>query len=177
MNFSNETQVRRIVKDWLERQGIKAREGVVITSDGGNRIEVDILSRGPDIFNRRGGISIYAIEVKLAYTRLLAVDAAQEAILRLSIADYVLIAAPKEVEIWTSGKEKARVQPPELLRRVLQGRYGRKIGILAVSNDDVEIVRKPQRSSMAIAKSKAMEVFQENQGNILNYITKTNKSR
>lgn len=162
MNFSSETQIRRIVKDWLEKYGIKTKEGVIITNGDGDRIEIDILGKGPDIFGRERGVFIYAIEIKLAYTRSLMKDVIQEAILRLAIADYVLIAVPKEGEVWISEKAKGIVQPTESLKRLLQGRYGRKIGILAVSNGDVEIVKKPQRSSMAIAKSKAMEVFQRN---------------
>ncbi|MEM1832048.1 MAG: hypothetical protein QW794_08405 [Thermosphaera sp.] len=122
-------------------------------------MELDVVAVGSiDIFSQTRAKSplVYVVEGKLAYTRKLIRDVVEEAILRLTVADYVLIAAPRKARIWISNKELAEVVVVDEIRKRLYGTYSRKLGLMAIDVASVEVTKNPERSRLYVPSAKEL---------------------
>ncbi|MEM4922627.1 MAG: hypothetical protein QXU65_06510, partial [Sulfolobales archaeon] len=125
----------------------------------GGGMELDVVAVGSiDIFSQTRAKSplVYVVEGKLAYTRKLIRDVVEEAILRLTVADYVLIAAPRKARIWISNKELAEVVVVDEIRKRLYGTYSRKLGLMAIDVASVEVTKNPERSRLYVPSAKEL---------------------
>jgi len=147
--FRDENELREQIIKWLKSWGLRVAEKVYL----GN-IELDIVAvaRVKMIKNRfisSSGLNLFVIEAKIATSRKLMFELIEQAITRLLVADYVLIAMPSKIEIWINEKEKKLIEPPLKIKKLALGPYSRKIGIIGVDpKGEVKIERSPQKSGL-----------------------------
>ena len=148
--FRDEDELRNRVIEWLRKQGFMVAKGIRLGS-----MELDIVAVAPFRISRSGFVKdiknyyLYTIEAKIATTPKLMINLVEQAITRLLISDYVLIAVPAKAEIWVDSKNRRTIDPPQIIRRYASHTYSRKIGIVGVDPDEgIKIVRTPQKSGL-----------------------------
>jgi hypothetical protein len=148
--FRDEDELRNRVMDWLKRQGFRVTKGVHLGS-----MELDIVAVAPLRISKEGvvrdsrGPYLYTFEAKITTTRKLVLDLIEQAITRLLLSDYVLVAVPSKAEVWVNSKTKEVIEPPQIIGRYALRVYSKKIGILSVDlGGEVKIVRAPQKSGL-----------------------------
>ncbi len=148
--FRDEDELRDRVIEWLRKQGFMVAKGIRLGS-----MELDIVAVAPFRISRSGFVKdiknyyLYTIEAKIATTPKLMIDLVEQAITRLLVSDYVLIAVPTKAEVWVDSKNKRTIEPPQIIRRYTSHTYSRKIGIVSVNPDEeVRIVRTPRKSGL-----------------------------
>ena len=153
--FRDEEELKSRVIDWLRNQGFRVARGIRIGS-----IELDIVATAPLRISREGVVKdktwyLYTFEAKIATTRRLICDLIEQAITRLLLSDYVLVAVPSKAEVWVNGKTKEVGEPPQIIKQYTYRVYSRKIGILSVDpSGEVRIVKAPQKSGLTFEELK-----------------------
>ena len=148
--FRDEDELRNRVIEWLTKQGFMVAKSIRLGS-----MELDVVAVASLMISRDGFIKdlnncyLYTIEVKIATTFNLMFDLVEQAITRLLLSDYVLIAVPSEAEVWVNSKSQKTIKPPQIIGKYASHTYSRKIGIISVDPDEgVKIVRIPQKSGL-----------------------------
>jgi len=148
--FRDEEELRNRIIDWLRKQGFRVAKGIRL---GG--MELDIVAVAPLRISKEGVVKdseepyLYTFEAKIATTHRLVLDLVEQAITRLLLSDYVLVAVPSKAEVWVNSITKKAVEPPQIIKRYAFRAYSRKIGILSVDLDgEVKIVRAPRKSGL-----------------------------
>ena len=147
--FRDEDELRDRVIEWLRKRGFIVAKGIRLGS-----MELDVVATAPLKISRGGFVKdiknyLYTIEAKIATTPKLMINLVEQAITRLLISDYVLIAVPAKAEIWVDSKNRRTIDPPQIIRRYASHTYSRKIGIVGVDPDEgIKIVRTPQKSGL-----------------------------
>ncbi len=147
--FKDEEELKEKVIDWLRDEGFKVGKGIHLGS-----MELDIVAFAPLKITKKGilgsnRLHVYVIEAKIATTRKLMFELLEQAITRLLLSDYVMIALPSQMEIWVSSKEKKTVRMPFEIKRYATHKYSSKIGIISVDpKEGIKIIRTPQKSGI-----------------------------
>ncbi len=147
--FRDEDELKKRVIEWLSNMGFRVEKSISLGS-----MELDIVAVSNLRATRRGFIKdrktyLYAIEAKIATSRRLMLDLVEQAVTRLLVADYVLIAVPSKAEVWINSREKRPIEPPHEVRKIASRTYSRKIGIVSVDPEEgVTIVRPPYKSGL-----------------------------
>jgi hypothetical protein len=149
--FENEDELKSVLINWLEDKDFKTHKGVKI----GN-MEIDIVALAELIiedsgeFKRTNDTMIYVFESKIATSYELMRDVIEQAVTRLLLADYVIIAVPSRAGVWISNHEKEEKFLPQEICKKANGVYSRKIGVVSVDplKRDVIFVRVPKKSGL-----------------------------
>lgn len=173
MSFSTEEELCETVGKWLEERNLVVEKKLRI----GGGMELDIVAvSNNDIFRQaeKEENVVYVVECKLAYTRRLIREAIEEAILRLTVADYVLIATPYRARVWVNSREQKEITVPTEIFKLLRGRYSRKLGLIAVDGTTVMIIKKPETSKLYIPYVKELiikNILKKKGSSLLRYKT------
>jgi len=150
--FQLEEDMRGQLVKWLTNNGFAVKEGVRV-----GKIELDVAAIGNLQLTKSGvkqvsDILTYSFETKIATTYKLLRDVIEQAIVRLTLVDYVYIVVPKEAdEVWIDEKTKERMEPSAIAIKIASGTYSSKIGIIAMEpGKPVEVVREAQKSNLVI---------------------------
>lgn len=155
MSFSTEEEFYEIIAKWFEEKKLTVTKKFRI----GGGMELDIVAVGNnDIFKQTENKDriVYVVEGKLAYTKKLIREVIEEAILRLAVADYVLIATPYEARIWVNEREQSRIVVSNEIFKRLNGTYSGRLGLMAVEKTNVRVIKEPMRSRLYVPCAKEL---------------------